>query len=280
MKVVEKDDYRELSSKEASGMEKVEKMEKMENYGDEEHSGWEEPISLDGSGYEDEPVAGSGMQESSGETSEFISGSGDDTVLVEGERVNLFDLAKGNADIVMFQEAQTIHNNFASSKNPVKEVAPSDAETVIRARRAVSNTTEEQKNGSTTKRVAVTTAKPTTSVKADDDSTTNTTCKAHSTCFSDKECGEKGRCLGIFVGKCNCNACVNLLTCEDDGACGGLQGACNGTTSRCNCIEGYQANGYPKFIDALRTLCNVKECDRNSSDSCLGLPCNSGRCVC
>ncbi|KAE9550214.1 hypothetical protein FO519_006581 [Halicephalobus sp. NKZ332] len=108
----------------------------------------------------------------------------------------------------------------------------------------------------------------------------NGTCTAQAVCYGDHECGEKGRCLGLFVGKCNCNACLNFLTCKDDSACGGLQQGCNTTSSRCNCIEGYKANGFPLFIDALRELCNVKDCDGKSTDACFGLPCNHGRCVC
>uniref|UniRef100_A0AC34R6J5 Uncharacterized protein n=1 Tax=Panagrolaimus sp. JU765 TaxID=591449 RepID=A0AC34R6J5_9BILA len=95
----------------------------------------------------------------------------------------------------------------------------------------------------------------------------------------DKDCGEKGRCIGAFVGKCNCRACSMWLTCTDDSGCGGLRNACNTKTKRCDCFSAYKANGFPLFIDALRGLCNVKECDAKT-DTCFGLPCNSGRCVC
>ncbi|KHN75005.1 Chondroitin proteoglycan 3 [Toxocara canis] len=46
---------------------------------------------------------------------------------------------------------------------------------------------------------------------------------------------DSGSCLGIAVGKCNCGACISLLSCEDDSACGGLIGACNNETSLCDC---------------------------------------------
>ena len=109
----------------------------------------------------------------------------------------------------------------------------------------------------------------------------NQTCKFNSICYSHDDCGgeEGGKCLGIFVGKCNCNSCLNFISCEDDSACGGLKSACNSTTSRCDCIEGYKANGFAHFTDALSKLCNVKECS-GDGDECFGLPCHSGRCIC
>ena len=108
----------------------------------------------------------------------------------------------------------------------------------------------------------------------------NQTCKFNSICYSHDDCGgESGKCLGAFVGKCNCNSCLNFISCEDDSACGGLKSACNSTTSRCDCIEGYKANGFAHFTDALSKLCNTKECS-GDGDECFGLPCNSGRCMC
>ena len=111
----------------------------------------------------------------------------------------------------------------------------------------------------------------------------NQTCKSNSICYSHDDCGgeeeEGGKCLGAFVGKCNCNSCLNFISCEDDSACGGLKSACNSTTSRCDCIEGYKANGFAHFTDALSKLCNTKECS-GDGDECFGLPCNSGRCIC
>ncbi|CAD5235706.1 unnamed protein product [Bursaphelenchus xylophilus] len=111
-------------------------------------------------------------------------------------------------------------------------------------------------------------------------SNSSDSCEAQKVCYADSDCGGKGRCLGIFVAKCNCNACINFLTCEDDSACGGLKGACNGTTSRCNCVEGFQHNGFDTFFDALRGLCNVKDCSGTNTTQCFGLPCNAGRCFC
>uniref|UniRef100_A0A1I7X534 EB domain-containing protein n=1 Tax=Heterorhabditis bacteriophora TaxID=37862 RepID=A0A1I7X534_HETBA len=90
-----------------------------------------------------------------------------------------------------------------------------------------------------------------------------------------------GRCFGAFVGRCNCNACLNFWRCEEDIACGGLKGACNTTINTCDCFQGYKQAGYPQYIDALRKLCNQKVCNKkNATEECHGLPCNSGRCVC
>lgn len=44
-------------------------------------------------------------------------------------------------------------------------------------------------------------------------------------------------CLGTFVGKCNCNACINFWSCKDDAACGGLKGACDMKSNTCRCWE-------------------------------------------
>lgn len=65
----------------------------------------------------------------------------------------------------------------------------------------------------------------------------NATCVKQSTCFADSECGEKGHCRGVFVGKCNCLPCRNLLKCNSDVECGGLRGACETKTGLCKCTQ-------------------------------------------
>ena len=135
-------------------------------------------------------------------------------------------------------------------------------------------------------RQAITTTARPGSNATEESGNATATCTAAAACFHDDDCGsigdKKGRCIGIFSGKCNCNACLNFLSCTDDSACGGLKGACNATTSRCSCDEGYKANGFAGgFLDAFRELCNVKDCNAdNHAEQCFGLPCNSGLCVC
>ncbi|EYC22764.1 hypothetical protein Y032_0016g2931 [Ancylostoma ceylanicum] len=108
----------------------------------------------------------------------------------------------------------------------------------------------------------------------------NKTCKAFDVCFGDQDC-PGGQCLGAFVGKCNCNACLDFWLCESDAACGGLKGACNKITKTCDCQAGFKAAGFPLFVDALRGLCNQKSCNKdNAADECFGLPCHFGRCNC
>jgi len=114
----------------------------------------------------------------------------------------------------------------------------------------------------------------------DSKNTTTKVCKRQEICFSDSECGNKGRCVGAFVGKCNCLACRNGLSCLDDTYCGGLSGACDvDGRQRCNCLKGFQANGFATRLAATQNLCNKKSCDR-SQDTCFGLPCRFGRCIC
>ncbi|KJH46713.1 hypothetical protein DICVIV_07237 [Dictyocaulus viviparus] len=106
------------------------------------------------------------------------------------------------------------------------------------------------------------------------------TCKPFTVCYSESDCFG-GRCMGSFVGTCNCNACLDLWLCESDEACGGLKGSCNNITKTCDCNAGYKAAGFPFFIDAVRGLCNRKSCDQNNNaERCYGLPCHFGRCSC
>ncbi|KAK6757201.1 hypothetical protein RB195_015182 [Necator americanus] len=108
----------------------------------------------------------------------------------------------------------------------------------------------------------------------------NKICKPFGVCFGNDDCNG-GKCVGAFVGKCNCNACLDFWLCETDAACGGLIGACNKTTKTCDCQAGFKAAGYPFFVDALRGLCNRKSCNKkNAVAKCFGLPCHFGRCSC
>ncbi|GMT05961.1 hypothetical protein PENTCL1PPCAC_28135, partial [Pristionchus entomophagus] len=107
-----------------------------------------------------------------------------------------------------------------------------------------------------------------------------TTCKAWNVCSNADDCGTGGTCLGAFVGKCNCNACINFWLCKEDAACGGLKGACDLKTGTCRCWEALDKAGFP-FIEAATKLCNTRACTAASASSvCLGLPCKTGRCVC
>ena len=131
-------------------------------------------------------------------------------------------------------------------------------------------------------------------------------------CFSDQECGKDNPnsfCAGSsLVGTCRCSACPAGSPCKSDVDCGGLKFACQpleGVPSTgasdepkfCNCRGGrfysippylfslffsylaFKSNGFPTYVAALKTFCNVRECD-GKSDVCFGLPCRSGICVC
>ncbi|KHJ94423.1 hypothetical protein OESDEN_05648 [Oesophagostomum dentatum] len=106
------------------------------------------------------------------------------------------------------------------------------------------------------------------------------TCKAFDVCYSNDDC-HGGQCVGAFVGKCNCNACLDFWFCESDAACGGLKGACSNTTKTCDCNAGFKAAGYKAYVDALKGLCNEKKCTKDNADKeCFGLPCHYGTCMC
>uniref|UniRef100_A0A0M3HXD7 Chondroitin proteoglycan 3 n=2 Tax=Ascaris TaxID=6251 RepID=A0A0M3HXD7_ASCLU len=97
-------------------------------------------------------------------------------------------------------------------------------------------------------------------------------------CYSDSDCN-KGKCIGIALGKCNCGACATFVPCKDDSACGGLIGACSKENGFCDCDRGFKANGIESIFTALADVCNVKDCAPNNG-SCFGLPCNTGVCAC
>ncbi|GMT26341.1 hypothetical protein PFISCL1PPCAC_17638, partial [Pristionchus fissidentatus] len=103
-------------------------------------------------------------------------------------------------------------------------------------------------------------------------------CNTWSICSTHSECGSGGTCSGAFAGKCNCNPCVNLWMCLEDGECGGLEGACDKKAGVCRCAKALEEHGFP-FLKAATELCNVKRCKSGAND-CFGLPCNNGRCVC
>uniref|UniRef100_A0A0N5AB64 CC domain-containing protein n=1 Tax=Syphacia muris TaxID=451379 RepID=A0A0N5AB64_9BILA len=88
-----------------------------------------------------------------------------------------------------------------------------------------------------------------------------------------------GICFGWGVNKCNCAACVSLVRCEADDACGGLYGAC--VDGYCDCEIGFRNNGLRSTSHAYSTFCSKRDCDANGdTKSCFGLPCNSGICIC
>ncbi|KJH46714.1 hypothetical protein DICVIV_07238 [Dictyocaulus viviparus] len=99
-------------------------------------------------------------------------------------------------------------------------------------------------------------------------------------CYSDDECNG-GPCIGAFVGKCNCNGCIDLWRCDSDSMCGGLKGACNLHTNTCDCTMGYMKAGFSSLSDALVNFCNVKHCTHQTeADDCFGLQCTAGSCLC
>uniref|UniRef100_A0AC35UE12 EB domain-containing protein n=1 Tax=Rhabditophanes sp. KR3021 TaxID=114890 RepID=A0AC35UE12_9BILA len=102
-------------------------------------------------------------------------------------------------------------------------------------------------------------------------------CVSGNTCLSKDDCNQK-LCSGIFVGKCNCNACLNYLPCKTDAQCGNLIGACDKTLKFCKCQDAMKVHGFANLLESLQKLCNVKQC--SSSDDCFGLPCNTGKCLC
>ncbi|KAJ1346817.1 hypothetical protein KIN20_001720 [Parelaphostrongylus tenuis] len=113
-----------------------------------------------------------------------------------------------------------------------------------------------------------------------EDEQKNKTCTPMDQCYSDDDC-HGGYCFGTFVGKCNCNGCINFLRCETDLNCGGLRNACNMLLMMCDCNTGYRSAGFPQFFDVMTGLCNQKTCNgKNSDEACFGLECNSGRCIC
>ena len=137
-------------------------------------------------------------------------------------------------------------------------------------------------------------------------------CRAMAQCFSNDECGEKGRCFGIAVGTCDCSACLqsalcliiflikNIIICLGNlgdalgqPQCGGLKNACNETSNLCNCDAAYQQAGFNNFGDAVLKFCSKQQCDGKKvgkmrkqmifsqlKDSCFGLPCHAGHCLC
>lgn len=103
-------------------------------------------------------------------------------------------------------------------------------------------------------------------------------CQSSSICFSDSDC-YGGTCFGLGINKCACLSCATGSICSETFGCGGLKGACNLATSRCNCERAFMNHGYKSLGDAMNDLCNVRYCVPNT-DSCLGMPCNPGNCIC
>uniref|UniRef100_A0A0K0G2J4 FAS1 domain-containing protein n=1 Tax=Strongyloides venezuelensis TaxID=75913 RepID=A0A0K0G2J4_STRVS len=103
-------------------------------------------------------------------------------------------------------------------------------------------------------------------------------CVKNRKCYSDADCYE-GSCVGAFVGTCNCNACTPSKRCRSDIDCGGLIGACDLRRRRCDCQKAHSAFGFPQLIDTLTKFCHKRKCS-GEPDSCNGLPCYSGVCMC
>ena len=121
-----------------------------------------------------------------------------------------------------------------------------------------------------TTEAAATTTLPTNTTGAD-----GKKCTIMAQCEDDDDCNG-GKCLGFSAGRCNCNACITSFPCKNDEGCGGLQGACNTTMSRCDCLAAYAKHGYNTPMDRMKNLCNVKTCKMNE---CNGLRCNKGFCT-
>ncbi|EYC21637.1 hypothetical protein Y032_0019g3938 [Ancylostoma ceylanicum] len=154
------------------------------------------------------------------------------------------------------------------------------------------STTEPPKLTSTTTTATTTTSSTTFTTSTSTVPTTTTTrsalktvrdtngslveCEEEATCYTDSDCG-KGSCLGVFLGKCNCHACIANINCDGDSDCGGLRKACqNGI---CRCAQALVTHGFPLYIDALTKFCSQRSCTE-TSDSCFGLPCGRGICSC
>ncbi|KAK6042293.1 hypothetical protein COOONC_20202 [Cooperia oncophora] len=82
-------------------------------------------------------------------------------------------------------------------------------------------------------------------------------------CYSDEDC-IKGKCVGLFVGKCNCIGCIDLARCDEDSMCGGLKGACDLHLDMCNCTAELPQSGIEIWPTAAEgTLCDVKSCSKS-----------------
>ncbi|GMR59954.1 hypothetical protein PMAYCL1PPCAC_30149, partial [Pristionchus mayeri] len=151
----------------------------------------------------------------------------------------------------------------------------------VEATTAPVETTPEGSGSAPTDAVSSTPAADSATTVAPVAATNGTKCEGFKLCSSAADCGSGtgNVCLGAFVGKCNCNACMNFWSCKDDAACGGLKGACDSKSNTCRCWEALEKQGFP-FVKAATSLCNQKECNPSDSSVCLGLPCNMGRCVC
>ncbi|KIH47356.1 hypothetical protein ANCDUO_22585, partial [Ancylostoma duodenale] len=148
--------------------------------------------------------------------------------------------------------------------------------------RVTSTTTTATTTTSSTTFTTSTSTEPTTTttrtpLKAVRDTNwTSVECEEEATCYADADCG-KGQCLGVFLGKCNCHACVANINCDSDSDCGGLRKACQ--DGICRCAKALATHGFPLYIDALTKFCSQRSCTE-TSDSCFGLPCGRGICSC
>ncbi|CAK5100634.1 unnamed protein product [Meloidogyne enterolobii] len=106
-------------------------------------------------------------------------------------------------------------------------------------------------------------------------------CIKRAKCFSDADCGIKGKCVGgTKIGKCDCSKCRTGFICkhEDSKTCGGLKDACS-KFKLCQCEQAYKKHGYENAHKVRTEFCGVKSCNWNN-DECFGLPCKAGNCRC
>uniref|UniRef100_A0A914LDT6 Uncharacterized protein n=1 Tax=Meloidogyne incognita TaxID=6306 RepID=A0A914LDT6_MELIC len=106
-------------------------------------------------------------------------------------------------------------------------------------------------------------------------------CIKRAKCFSDADCGVKGKCVGgTKIGKCDCSKCLSGTGCKHDDSktCGGLKDACS-KFKLCQCEQAYKKHGYENAHKVRTEFCGVKSCNWNN-DECFGLPCKAGNCRC
>ncbi|KAK0409714.1 hypothetical protein QR680_004707 [Steinernema hermaphroditum] len=107
-------------------------------------------------------------------------------------------------------------------------------------------------------------------------------CKTWNKCFNNDDCagGKGGTCIGASIGTCHCYSCVHFYPCTSDLHCGGFKNACNLEKGECDCYGAYKKNGLKSFGQALLNFCGIQKCTADGEDTCFGLPCQAGKCIC